>query len=81
MTKQTLVFESAVELSLNGEMILISDNARRHREHIKGIIPARCCDVSIILSPDNTGGGAFHSLSRKRTIRVNYGKPTDIEFF
>ena len=27
MAKQTLVFESAVELSLNGEMILISDRA------------------------------------------------------
>ncbi len=27
MAKQTLVFESAVELSLNGEMILISDKA------------------------------------------------------
>ena len=27
MAKQTLVFESAVELSLNGEKILISDRA------------------------------------------------------
>ena len=44
-----------------------SDNAARHRERIKEAIPARCCDVSVILSSDNTGGGAFHSLNRKRT--------------
>jgi hypothetical protein len=35
MAKQTLVFESAVELSLNGEMILIS--GRRVSRMTKGI--------------------------------------------
>lgn len=58
-----------------------SANAMRHRERIKGLIPERCCDISIIFSSDNTGGGVFHSLNRKRTNRVTYGKPTNIEFF
>lgn len=58
-----------------------SDNAMRHKERVKACIPPRCCDVSIMLSSDNKGGGAFHSLNRKRTNRLTYGKPTDIEFF
>ena len=58
-----------------------SDNAARHKEKIKGCIPARCCDISIILSSDNTGGRAFHSLNRKRTNKVAYGKPAEIEIF
>jgi len=138
MARQTLVFESPVELTLNGEMVLISNrqtgnntlrsledirlvvidnrmvgrasrtefqgrlckdgffrlhenlfvrycstnaNAMRHKEKVKSFIPARCCDISIILSSDNTEGGAFHSMNRKRTNNIAYGKPKDIEFF
>ena len=58
-----------------------NDNAARHKEKVKGLIPKRCCDISIILSSDKTEEGAFHSLNRKRTNKVNYGKPKEIEFF
>lgn len=58
-----------------------ASNANTHKERIKKIIPLRCCDVSIIMSADNQEGNVYHSLNRKRSKSIIYGKHGNVEFF
>ena len=58
-----------------------SQNANIHKERVKRLIPQRCCDISIILVPDNHENSIYHSLNRKRTKKVVYGKHGNVEFF
>ncbi|MBR2153950.1 MAG: hypothetical protein IJ901_04970 [Bacteroidaceae bacterium] len=56
-------------------------NALIHKKHIKDAIPESCCDISILLSSGGSEDNAFHSLNRKRTHKISYGRPKDVEFF
>ena len=58
-----------------------TSNALMHKERVKEIIPAKWCDISVILSADSQEGNVFHSLSRKRTKKIVYGKHGNVEFF
>ena len=58
-----------------------SRNAIIHKERIKRIIPQKCCDISIILSSDGNENNIYHSLNRKRSRRIDYGKHENLEFF
>ena len=58
-----------------------ASNALMHKERVKEIIPAKWCDINVILSADSQEGNVFHSLSRKRTKKIVYGKYGNVEFF
>lgn len=58
-----------------------STSAAKHRERIKKLLPMEQCDVSIILSSDNTEQISHHHLTRKRSKHLIYGKHDDVEFF
>ncbi len=55
-------------------------NAMIHKKRVKKLIPVNCCDVSIIMIPDSQEYNVYHSLKRKRTKKVLYGKPLMVEF-
>ena len=56
-------------------------NANIHKERVKRMIPTKCCDISIILSADSQENNVFHSLNRKRSKKIVYGKHGNVEFF
>ncbi len=56
-------------------------NAAVHRERVKKMIPCKCCDISIIMSPDSQELNTYHSLNRKHTKKCVYDKPAMVEFF
>lgn len=56
-------------------------NANMHKERVKKVIPIKCCDVSIIMSADSQESNIYHSLNRKRSKCIVYGKYGNVEFF
>ena len=58
-----------------------SQNADIHKDRIKSMIPQKCCDISIIMAPDSQENNIYHSLNRKRSKKIVYGKHGNVEFF
>ncbi len=58
-----------------------SKNALVHKERVKNLMLNRCCDISIIIVPDSMENNIYHSLGRKRSKKIIYGKHGNVEFF
>ena len=96
MAKQTLVFESPVELSLKEGMIVITDKDKnkstlRSLEDIQLVmIDHYSVRISVPLITEFSkyniavvcqDSNAFHCLNRKHTKSLEYGKYDNVEFF